>query len=41
METLEKVKNIIKSKFNSEFMYIKNYLKSEKKCTISIDWFSL
>ena len=31
MENLQKVSNIIKNKLNSEFMYIKKYLKAEKK----------
>ena len=30
MEVLEKVKNIIKNKFNSKFIYSKKYLKAEK-----------
>ena len=28
---LEKVRNIMKNKFNSELMYSKKYLKAEKK----------
>ena len=31
MEVLEKVRNIVKSKFNSTFIYSKKYLKGEKK----------
>ena len=31
IEILEKVSNIIKSKFNSELIYSKKYLKAEKK----------
>ena len=31
MEILEKVRNIIKSKFNSELIFSKEYLKAEKK----------
>ena len=31
METLEKVSNIIKSKFDSELMYNKKYLKLDTK----------
>ena len=31
MEILEKVSNIIKNKFNSEFIYSKKYLKAEEK----------
>ena len=31
MEVLEKVRNIIKNKFNSEFIYGKKYLKAEQK----------
>ena len=30
MEKLEKFRNIIKNKFNSELMYSKKYLKAEK-----------
>ena len=30
-ETLEKVRNIVKIKFNSELIYSKEYLKAEKK----------
>ena len=30
MEILEKVSNIIKKKFNSELIYCKKYLKTEK-----------
>ena len=30
MEVLEKVRNIIKNKFNRELIYSKKYLKSEK-----------
>ena len=30
MEILEKVRNIIKSKFNSELIFSKEYLKAEK-----------
>ena len=35
MEVLEKVRNIIKKKFNRELIYSKKYLKSEK---ISTKW---
>ena len=31
MEILEKVSHIIKTKFNSELIYCKKYLKAEKK----------
>ena len=31
IEILEKVSNIIKTKFNSELIYSKKYLKAEKK----------
>ena len=31
MNTSEKVSNLIKNKFNSEFMYNKKYLKAERK----------
>ena len=31
MENLEKVRNIIKNKFNSAFIYSKKYLKAGKK----------
>ena len=31
MEVLEKVRNIVKSRFNSTFIYSKKYLKGEKK----------
>ena len=31
MEFLEKVRNSIKNKFNSELIYNKKYLKAEKK----------
>ena len=47
MENLEKVKNIIKNKFNSELIYSKKYLDAEKNqhrrklsmfiCTRNID----
>ena len=33
MKILEKVRNIIKNKFNRELIYSKNYLKAEKKNT--------
>ena len=33
IEILEKVSNIIKTKFNSELIYSKKYLKAEKKNT--------
>ena len=33
MKIWEKVSNIIKSKFNSELIYNKKYLKAEKKST--------
>ena len=35
MEILEKNRNIIKNKFNSELIYSGKYLKSEKKQTQS------
>ena len=31
MQILEKVRNIIKNKFNKELIYCKKYLKAEKK----------
>ena len=31
MEIFKKVRNIIKSKFNSELIYCEKYLKTEKK----------
>ena len=43
MEFLEKVRNSIKNKFNSELIYNKKYLKAEKKilsifiCITNID----
>ena len=33
MKILEKVRNIIKNKFNSKLMYSEKYLKAEKKKT--------
>ena len=30
-ETFEKVRNIVKTKFNSELIYTKEYLKAEKE----------
>ena len=35
MEVLEKVRNIVKSRFNSTFIYSKKYLKGEKKKKIN------
>ena len=36
MEILEKIRNIMKNKFNSELVYGKKYLKTEKKRKINL-----
>ena len=38
MQILEKVRNIIKNKFNKELVYCKKYLKAEKTHTQKEAW---
>ena len=43
VKTTEKASSLIKSKFNSAFLYNKRYLNTKENvlCTSNIDWFSL